>query len=238
MGIFAVILRICLYPFCNMQRLLFISALLFFGTPMSAQKLYAGLLGGINFPDTYANKKYGLNDPEKENKKETAIGGIGILYQIYKFINFRSEIFYEERGWKVKSVFTLNPEDGGSDMSEINYIYPFITTPILIEGKVGRRWQIFINAGINLSLRIGGRAQTANGMIPLVFVFPEDKKPVVDFAGVCGGGLRIPIGKKVFIQPEYRYYYSWTPIGVGYSIDSVIKHKGYLLTLAAYYGLK
>jgi hypothetical protein len=204
--------------------------------PLFGQKFYLGALSGINFPNTHS-KIPDLKDLDKENRKQTMIYGIGLLYSVNNYINLRSEVFYEERGWRVKSAFTVNVGTGVSDKSKIDYFYPFITLPLLLEGKIGKKWQFFINSGINASLRIGGRTITENGDIPLVFIFPEDKKPTFDYAWVGGSGLRAKLNKKVFIQIESRYYYSWTPIGVGYSYDSVIKHKGFLFSIAGYYGL-
>lgn len=200
----------------------------------NAQKWHIGLVNGINFPNTHSEIP-DLRYLNKENRKKTMIFGTGFLLSHNKYINMRGELFYEERGWFAKNAFTIDPNSGNSYISKINYFYPFITMPVLIEGKAGRKIQVFANAGINTSLRIGGKTITEDGNIPTVFIFPEDKKPTFDFAWIGGGGVRVPISKRFFLQTEYRYYRSWTPIGVGYSIDSVIKHKGFLLNLSCYF---
>lgn len=215
------------------KNLIFI--VLFFLVPsLYAQKVQIGLLSGVNFPNLHS-KLEDIAVLQRENKKQTLNWGAGFIYNFNKYINIRSEIFYEERGWVTESPFTINPNTGESELSKLDYFYPFITLPILAEGKIGRRFQLFLNSGINTSLRIGGKLITENGNYPTVFIFPEDKKPTFDFAWIWGTGLRIPVGKKFFLQTEYRYYRSWTPIGVGYSVDSVIKHKGYLLHLSGYF---
>jgi hypothetical protein len=204
--------------------------------PLFGQKFYLGALSGINFPNIHSEIP-DLKGIDKGNRKQTMIYGIGLLYSVNNYINLRSEFFYEERGWLAKNAFTLNAGNGDTDKSKIDFFYPFITLPLLVEGKIGKKWQFFINSGINTSLRIGGKAITENGDVPLVFVFPEDKKPTFDYAWVGGSGLRAKLNKKVFFQIESRYYYSWTPIGVGYSYDSVMKHKGFLFSIAGYYAL-
>lgn len=202
---------------------------------VNAQKWHIGLISGINFPNIYAKKESGLSNLSSENKKRTFISGIGLSYACNKNLAIRSEFFYEERGWLVKNTFSIDPGNGNPKKSKINYFYPFITMPMLIEFKVGKHLQLIVNTGINTSLRIGGRTITEDGGIPLVFIFPEDKKPIFDFGWVGGGGISVPISKRFFLQTEYRYYRSWTPIGVGYSFDSVLKHKGFLLNLSCYY---
>lgn len=204
---------------------------------LNAQAWHIGLLGGVNFPNTYIKIESNLNNLTPENKKETFLSGIGLMYSHNRNLSFRSEFFYEERGWLAKNAFTINPNTGDTEISKIDYFYPFITMPVLVEGKIGKAIQIFANTGINTSLRIGGRTITDNGSIPTVFIFPGDKKPTFDFAWIGGAGLRAPIRKRFSLQTEYRYYRSWTPIGVGYSLDSIAKHKGFLLSLSIYYRL-
>jgi len=199
-----------------------------------AQKWDIGIKGGINFPNVYSNELE-ISGLKKEYMKNTLIFGFVSIYKYNKYLNIKSEIYYEERGWFEKEVFTINPQNGTLEYSSINYYYPFVTLPLLIEGKIGKKIQLFINTGINTSLRIGGKTITKNGEIPLVFIFPEDNKPTFDFGWICGSGVRIKIRNRLSLQSEYRYYRSWTPIGVGYSIDSVLKHKGFLLSMACYY---
>jgi hypothetical protein len=201
---------------------------------LNAQKWDVGLIGGINFP-TLHSKEPDVAVLLKENKKYTFNGGVSVLFNCSKYLNLRSEVIYEERGWVTETIFTIDPNTGNSGKSKLNYFYPFITIPILVEGKIGNTLQVFVNTGINTSFRIGGKTITENGYIPTVFIFPEDKKPTFDFAWVGGGGIRVPVHKKFFLQTECRYYRSWTPIGVGYSFDSIIKHKGFLLNLSCYY---
>jgi len=202
---------------------------------LSAQKWHVGLVGGINFPNIYSKEQGIIGKRQKENIKRTILSGIGLSYNCNRYLNLRSEVLYEERGWVTESIFAIDPNTGNSEKSKLNYFYPFITVPILVEGKIGNSLQLFVNTGINTSLRIGGKIITENGYIPTVFIFPEDKKPTFDFAWIGGGGIRIRVHKRFFVQTEYRYYRSWTPIGVGYSVDSVIKHKGFLLNLSCYY---
>lgn len=194
------------------------------------------MTGGINAPNLHS-KEPDLAVLSKGNKKYTFNGGISILFNYNKYLNLRSEIIYEERGWVTETIFAIDPNTGNSGKSKLNYFYPFITIPMLFEGKLGKKLQLFVNTGINTSLRIGGKIITENGYIPLVFIFPEDKKPTFDFGWIGGGGIRVPFNKRFFLQTEYRYYRSWTPIGVGYSVDSVIKHKGFLLSISCYYSI-
>ena len=203
-----------------------------------SQQWNVGIIGGINTPNVYSKASGVISQRNDDNIKHTIFSGIGISYTIMKNLNIKSELFYEERGWLVNNAFTIDPTNGEGEISKINYFYPFLTLPLMIEGKYGKKIQFYINTGINISLRIGGKTITENGEIPLVFVYPEDKKPTFDFGWIGGGGMRIKIRSRISLQSEYRYYRSWTPIGVGYSIDSVLKHKGYLISLACYYGLK
>jgi hypothetical protein len=220
------------------KNLLFFSLFIIF-VPQSAaqaQRFHLGIISGVNFPSEYS-KVLGPSEMKKENQKRTAAIGAGLAYSLSKHFSIRTEIFYEERGWKVDNAFSVNPTDGESANTQIDYFYPFLTLPLLAEGKIGKKWQFFLNSGLNTSLRIGGKTITEDGVIPLVFIFPEDKKPAFDFAWVGGGGLRLRISDRSYLQSECRYYRSWTPIGVGYSMDSVIKHKGYLASLSAYFCL-
>ena len=179
------------------NNLIFI--VLFFLIPsLYAQNLQVGLLSGVNFPNIYSLEPEIVGNRQKDNIKRTIIWGAGFLYNYNRYLNIRSEVFYEERGWFAKSPFTINPNTGESELSKLDYFYPFITLPILAEGKIGRRFQFFLNSGINTSLRIGGKLITENGNYPTVFIFPEDKKPTFDFAWIWGTGLRVPVYKKFF----------------------------------------
>jgi opacity protein-like surface antigen len=220
-----------------MKNLIICVFFVFSSSFIYAQKWNIGLIGGINNPNIYSNESGVLSQRKNENIKHTFFSGIGISYSYMKYLNVKSEIFYEERGWLVNNSFTIDPTNGESEIAKINFFYPFLTLPVIIEGKIGNKIQLFMNTGVNTSLRIGGKTITENGEIPLVFVFPEDKKPTFDFGWIWGVGVRIKISNRLSLQSEYRYYRSWTPIGVGYSFDSVLKHKGFLLGMACYYML-
>lgn len=182
---------------------------------------------GQNHPNIYAEEKGLEIFLDHENKKRTYSYGLGYAFSKYNFISIKAEAFFEERGWQVGRVFTVD-EYGNTGFDNIDYYYPFITIPILAEVHIGKTFQPFINGGFNLSKRIGGKAITSSGNIPQVFIFPEDKKPSVDYAGIFGGGIRLFFTKSMFAEIEYRQYVSFNPIGVGFSVDSVIKHKGFL----------
>ncbi|WP_421796675.1 outer membrane beta-barrel protein [Haliscomenobacter sp.] len=191
--------------------------------PIIAQNLQVGVSSGINFPDLHSDVD-GLGKRQKEDKKRTLLFGIGMYYRINPNISLHSAVLYEERGWREKNVYTISED----------FVYPFITTPVLIEFNLGKTIEIFANTGINNSLRIGGKSKTGNGAPPVHFIFPEDKKPLFDFGWVGGAGLRLSTKGKLTFQMEYRYYRSWTTIGIK-PLDSAIKHQGCIGSLAAYY---
>jgi Outer membrane protein beta-barrel domain len=223
-----------------MKKSLIFTCCIFFSVLLFSQKWQIAPIVGVNIPNKHFTEPEGLivGKRKKASIKHTAAIGFGLRYKMNRYLSLRTELFYEERGWYSLDPFAINPITGESEGSKLDYFYPFITLPLLFEGNIGKKWQLFANTGINTSRRIGGKIKTETGNIPTGFIFPEDKKPIFDFGYVFGFGLKTLAFRKMSWQFEYRHYRSWTKLGVGYSIENILRHKGYLLNLSCYFKLK
>ena len=216
-----------------MKHILFFCILFFSAGDINAQKLSLYTSQSLNIPKV---KEDFLTGFSKKNQKYTYYPSIGMRVNLWKYFALKSEIGYEERGWYFPTGFTLDTTNGDSGMSKWEYYYSFVTLPIMLEAKIGKKYQLFGSIGVNIAFRKGGKIITENGQLPLSFIEPETLKPNID-KGIIGGlGVRTMLTSRLFISAEARWYKSYTPIGEGF-VDKYFYHKGQLYSLGIGYAL-
>ena len=223
----------------NMKYILFFYIIFITSSNIKAQKLSIYTNHSLNITAVYPKKGSGFGILYKENYKKNYFPTFGMHVNIWKYFALKSEIGYEERGWYALPGFTIDTTDGGNGnigLSKWEYYYSFVTLPIMLETKIGKKYQLFGSVGVNIAFRKGGKIITENGQLPLGFIEPETLKPNID-KGIIGGlGVRAMLTQRFFISAEARWYKSYTPIGEGY-VDKYFYHKGQIYSLGIGYAL-
>ena len=166
--------------------------------------------GGINFSDfytkTYANSSF----------KMGMSFGLSADYKLNKMMYFKSELGFEQKGFK----FFNNVDVNGTSQIGSYYTYNYLNLPVLLKLKIGNKKNIFINSGIYAGYMISGKERfksTVDG------IYPEQKVAMnmqnrnrFDFGLALGGGFGIPFFYKKTVALELRYDFALTsPNGNG-----------------------
>jgi hypothetical protein len=197
----------------------------------SQQLIDVSIKTGLNLPNTYSDIP-DLSKLNPENKKITAVIGIFGIYKINKWFGIKTEVFYEERGWVIPNSSALDTVRLVIVPTKKDLFYSFITIPILVQFSVGDKFQAFLNTGMNISRRIGGKIKTNTpntiGSATSV-VQPSILEPKFDIGAVISLGIQIPVFESFSMMSEGRYYRSFSGIGP-HPAEQEVKHHGFIFS--------
>lgn len=217
------------------MKAILISCCFFCITNSYAQRFSVSIMQGVTLPLRYSPNIPDVNYILPENKRVTYLAYLNLKYDVNNLLSLKSGIMLETRGWYSRT-FTNDPVDGSTTIVKALFSYRFLTVPFLLEINTGTKSNIFINGGINTSLRTGGVIRIENKNVQsLDFVHPEDKSPKIDFSGTIGIGTAIHINERTKILFEGNYFRSITPIGTREAIEEEIFHKGYRISIGVNY---
>ena len=219
-----------------MKHILFFYIIFITISNINAQKLSIYTNHSLNITGGYPQKGSGIGMLNKKYYKKNYFPAVGLRVNVWKYFALKSEIGYEERGWYRTSGFTLDTTNGNTGLSNWEYYYSFLTLPIMLEAKIGKKYQLFGSIGVNIAFRKGGKIIVEDGSYPISSVQPEILTPSID-KGIIGGlGIRAMLTQRLFISAEAKWYKSYTPVGEGFR-DKYLYHQGQLYSVGIGYAL-
>ncbi len=162
--------------------------------PVSAQKFYAGMIGGVNFADLSMKDEYGHGE---ETSRSTLFGiggvfGLGLNQQFY----IELEPMYLQKGG------VLNQRGADPD---IEFETSFIEVPLFLKVFFSDEVRPFLMGGPTVGILLTSEASgNIEGM-----KFTGDLKDVtrgIDIGFMVGAGMNFPLGKiNGFIDGRYEF---------------------------------
>jgi hypothetical protein len=159
----------------------------------SAQQLYFGVLGGVNFADLNGKDKQG----EELNVSTRSIPGIGgvIGLNLDQNFSFQLELMYLQKG----GVLRREPSDAQGIKSKMS----FIEVPLFLKIQFGEQIRPYIMGGPMVGFLLSSKFESEIGGL----LFKGDVQHItrkVDFSVGLGAGVNIPVGSSnIFLDGRY-----------------------------------
>ena len=175
--------------------------ILWFILPVAGQTISLGAKGGINFSSISGKQSL-------ENQEISCLRGLSysifLEYMLSDKFSLQSGLFYEEKGFKFKSLLI-----GGGYWGDFRFQY--IDIPVLIKLKIGKNIKYYLLAGPYTSYLISSK-NTTNvwGDEPDSLPIQYSDDVTGDFNKLCigimfGGGIQVPLYNNLELVFDARY---------------------------------
>jgi len=198
-----------------MKKLFLVLLVLLFANSIKSQAVSIGIKSGANISSFHG--KYYFCSPVNKNDMygysdgwDIVLGkNFGILFDfgLTKKLSLQTEVLYEDKGFKYFDNSNMYDDEGHSGTIK----YKYITMPLILKYKLGKKKRFNINTGIYLGKLLYAREKGRQEIIPY---FSEEwdidiksQTHDFDFGLSLGLGYETPVYKKIdfLIEPRVNY---------------------------------
>lgn len=177
----------------------------------SADPIRLGILGGVN------SATVGGKDAEDADRLTAFLFGVSVLKPFGSGWGIRPELLYSRKGAEAP---IDDPDFTGKAKIKIDYL----DVPILVqyEGKTSGGVRPHVYAGPSVGFKVRCKLEGTGAGVTASMDCDDADLDIksVDFAGVVGGGVALPIGNH-FATLGVRYQHGFTDL----ESESVVKHR-------------
>lgn len=198
-----------------MKKLFLVLLVLLFANSIKSQTVSIGIKSGANISSFHG--KYYFCSPVNKNDMygysdgwDIVLGkNFGILFDfgLTKKLSLQTEVLYEDKGFKYFDNSNMCDDEGHNGTIK----YKYITMPLILKYKLGKKKRFNINTGIYLGKLLYAREKGRQEIIPY---FSEEwdidiksQTHDFDFGLSLGLGYETPVYKKIdfLIEPRVNY---------------------------------